>query len=82
MPTVARRNDGWRSQAACRDLDVRMFYPDTGKRSGPAVAVCAGCVVRAACLEHALTAGESHGVWGGKSEDERRAIRRARKAAS
>lgn len=72
----------WRDLAACQSLDVRMFYPDTGKGARPAQRVCASCPVRAACLEHALDVGERHGVWGGATEDERRAIRRTRRAAS
>ncbi|MDU5073367.1 MAG: WhiB family transcriptional regulator, partial [Cutibacterium avidum] len=38
--------------------------------------VCARCEVRAECLAWALEAGQDHGVWGGMSEDERRAIKR------
>ena len=79
---MARPAQGWAAQAACRGLDVRPFYPDSGNRSAPALRVCSDCVVRAACLEHALTVGERHGVWGGKSEDERRAISQTRRAAS
>lgn len=33
---------------------------------------CARCPVQAECLDWALRAGEWHGVWGGKSADERR----------
>ena len=51
--------------------------------TGPALAqieeakkVCARCEVRAECLAWALEAGQDHGVWGGMSEDERRAIKR------
>lgn len=72
----------WRDAAACRDSDVNLFYPPTGKTAGPAQRVCSGCIVRAACLEHALNVGEAHGVWGGKTEEERRAIRRRRREAS
>ncbi len=79
---MARPAQGWRAQAACRGLDVRLFYPDSGTHSAPALRVCASCPVRAACLEHALDAGECHGVWGGKTEDERRALRRQRREAS
>ena len=74
--------DSWRDLAACAGLDVRLFYPDTGKRSTAALTVCSGCWVRGDCLEYALARDEAHGVWGGKTEDERRAIRRARRAAS
>jgi len=32
------------------------------------------CAIRRRCLEYALDTGQGHGVWGGTSEDERRAI--------
>ena len=81
-PTATGEARSWRDGAECRGLDVRLFYPDSGKGSGPAQRVCASCPVRAACLEHALEVGEPHGVWGGATEDERRAIRRQRRTAS
>jgi len=53
--------------------------------SGPAAsqiaaakAVCQRCDVRLACLEWAMATGQDAGVWGGLSEEERRALRRAR----
>jgi WhiB family redox-sensing transcriptional regulator len=71
----------WRNRAACLDEDPELFFP-VGS-TGPAVeqterakAVCAGCDVITQCLEWALTTGQDAGVWGGKTEDERRALRR------
>lgn len=71
----------WRHYAACRDHDPELFFP-IGV-TGPAMdqlaeakAVCDGCPVRCLCLEWAVLAGVDHGVWGGMSEDERRALRR------
>jgi WhiB family redox-sensing transcriptional regulator len=40
--------------------------------------VCRGCVVSNECLEYAIENGERFGIWGGKSERERRRLRRAR----
>ena len=37
------------------------------------------CEVRTECLEWAMVTGQDAGVWGGLSEDERRALRRARR---
>ncbi len=72
----------WRGDAACRGLDPDLFFP-VGT-AGPALGqinrakrVCAGCPVRARCLDWALVTGQDAGVWGGTSEDERRALRRA-----
>jgi WhiB family redox-sensing transcriptional regulator len=74
----------WRNQAACLDLDPELWFP-VGT-TGPAVeqterakAVCAGCPVTAHCLAWALETGQSDGIWGGKTADERRALRRARR---
>ncbi len=66
---------------ACRDEDPELFFP-VGN-SGPALAqiadaklVCARCPVTADCLSWALSSGQDTGVWGGMSEDERRALKR------
>ncbi|GBL23139.1 transcriptional regulator WhiB1 [Clavibacter sp.] len=34
------------------------------------------CIVRQDCLQWALESGQDSGVWGGLSEDERRAMKR------
>ncbi|MFC5290975.1 WhiB family transcriptional regulator [Actinokineospora guangxiensis] len=71
----------WRHRAACRDEDPELFFP-VGT-SGPALsqvaeakAVCTRCPVTASCLAWALDSGQDAGVWGGMSEDERRALKR------
>lgn len=38
--------------------------------------------MRERCLEWALESGQDHGVWGGMSEDERRALKRRQTAAA
>ncbi|MFD6418460.1 WhiB family transcriptional regulator [Streptomyces sp. NPDC060194] len=72
-------------EAACLHEDPELFFP-VGQ-SGPglsdqqrALAVCAGCPVRAACLEWALEIGRPTGVWGGTTEDDREKLRRRRHA--
>lgn len=81
-PSAKAVND-WRESALCRDEDPELFYP-IGE-SGPAIlqieqakAVCYRCPVIEECLEWALGSGEEHGVCGGASESERRALRRER----
>ncbi|GGX01041.1 transcriptional regulator WhiB [Streptomyces malachitofuscus] len=73
--------DNWRNSAACRTEDPDLFFPIG--TSGPALlqteqakGVCRRCPVREQCLEWALETGQSIGVWGGTSEDERRALKR------
>ena len=67
---------------ACRGSDPDVFFPDRGESLEPAKRICAECVVRDECLEHALASGERFGVWGGTSERERRRIRRDRRTAA
>jgi WhiB family transcriptional regulator, redox-sensing transcriptional regulator len=71
----------WRDRSACLDEDPELFFPIGN--TGPAILqieeakqVCRRCEVREQCLEWALEAGQDHGVWGGLSEDERRALKR------
>ena len=76
----------WRDTAACRDTDPDLFFPIG--TTGPALdqiaaakSVCIICDASDLCLEFALTTNQDSGVWGGTSEEERRQIRRARRAA-
>ena len=73
--------EAWRVRAACSTINPDLFFP-VGV-TGPAVdqiaaakAVCAGCDVRAECLDFAITTNQEYGVWGGTSEEERRVLRR------
>ncbi len=78
-PSGASDDDrDWRRDAACRDLDVSVFYhPDNERgydllrRDRDAKAICARCRVRRACLAEALAAPERYGVWGGLTPEER-----------
>ncbi|MEO3810887.1 WhiB family transcriptional regulator [Sphaerisporangium sp. B11E5] len=71
----------WRHRAACRDVDPELFFPIGN--TGPALMqieeakqVCRSCPVIDSCLKWALESGQDAGVWGGLSEDERRALKR------
>jgi hypothetical protein len=70
----------WRSRAACRETDPELFFPEGVQ--GPALQVanrakqiCALCPVRMPCLDWALAYGAAFGIWGGRTEQERRADR-------
>jgi WhiB family redox-sensing transcriptional regulator len=69
---------GWGDRAACRGADLSVFFPARGESAGPARQVCAGCPVRQQCLEFALGHGEVHGIWGGLTVRDRRALRTRR----
>lgn len=71
----------WRHRAACRDEEPELFHP-VGS-TGPALlqieeakAVCRRCSVMEICLAYALEEGIDSGLWGGMSEDERKALKR------
>lgn len=70
----------WRHNAVCRGEDPELFFP-VGN-SGPALAqiakaklVCNRCPVSPSACS-AIESGQDAGVWGGMSEDERRALKR------
>ena len=71
----------WRHAALCRDEDPELFFPigTTGPAAtqvDQAKVVCQRCAVVEPCLTWALETGQDAGVWGGTSEDERRALKR------
>lgn len=72
----------WTERAACLPEDPDLFFPTRGADVNAAKEVCAGCPVRAECLDYALASGQHHGIWGGTSERERRRLRRGRRLAS
>jgi WhiB family redox-sensing transcriptional regulator len=71
----------WRHRALYRDEDPELFFPIGTTGPGlvqieQAKAVCRRCPVVQSCLDWALRSGQDSGVWGGLSEDERRALKR------
>lgn len=52
------------------------LFPERGGDGVKAKAICAGCPVRAECLDYALADVELRGTWGGTSPGERKALRR------
>ncbi|MCW2668576.1 MAG: WhiB family transcriptional regulator, redox-sensing transcriptional regulator [Frankiales bacterium] len=71
----------WRHSALCREQDPELFFPigTTGPAAvqvDEAKAVCRRCPSLEPCLNWALETGQDAGVWGGTSEDERRALKR------
>lgn len=74
----------WRKRAACRGIDVEVFYPlsEDEVDAAQAKAICEVCPVRQACLEHALAHREREGIWGGTTERERRRIVRQRRKSA
>jgi WhiB family redox-sensing transcriptional regulator len=72
----------WRDHAACSPLDPDLFFPVSTKGASltdieAAKRVCRRCPVTTPCLRWALDLGHVSGIWGGTTEEERRALRRA-----
>ncbi|MYQ48757.1 WhiB family transcriptional regulator [Streptomyces sp. SID4985] len=71
----------WQDQAVCQstkynDVDPDIFFPnpdETGKIAA-ATALCGQCPVRRTCLDAALETGDSHGIRGGMTEEERQPL--------
>jgi WhiB family transcriptional regulator, redox-sensing transcriptional regulator len=74
LAVPARFAARWRELAACRGTDLEVFFPGRGESAGPARQVCATCPVSQPCLDYAITNRISHGIWGGLTGRERRAL--------
>lgn len=68
----------WQDDGLCRKGRRELFFEEDrergirrSRREANAKRICAACPVRAACLEHALSAGEEYGIWGGLNAAER-----------
>lgn len=85
LPTTS---EGFRIKAACNSVAnhgnvTHLFFAplatkestlEKQNREAAAKQICARCVVRQACLEYSLAEREQIGIWGGKTERERREI--------
>jgi WhiB family redox-sensing transcriptional regulator len=68
------------NEGKCKAAPPETFFPSDGLGVIRAQRICAKCPVQTPCLEYALANHIDHGVWGGKSERERRRILRARRS--
>jgi len=64
--------------AACAETDPDAFFPEKGGATRAAKRICSGCEIRDACLQWSLDNREPGGMWGGVSENQRRALLRER----
>ncbi len=72
----------WQEKAACRGPLGAVFFPppiterkrEKLAREAKAKDICRDCPVLVECRRYALSIREPHGVWGGLSEQERRAL--------
>ena len=76
----------WRDAAACRNADPELFFPvgttgDALEDTEAAIALCRRCPVREECLEYAMATNQRDGIWGARTEEDRRRMRSAWVAA-
>ena len=79
-------NPSWQDEAECWGEDTGLFFApnyfekraEKDAREAEAKVLCARCPVREDCLAYALRMHETHGVWGGLNELERRQLLRRR----
>ncbi|MGH9044395.1 MAG: WhiB family transcriptional regulator [Acidimicrobiales bacterium] len=72
--------ESWQSGAACRGPQSKVFFPpprperkeEKLARESRAKAICAQCRVCPDCLDYAIRIRETHGIWGGLNEVERK----------
>lgn len=72
VDAVIVNHQPWTAEALCAQVDPEFFFPEQGGSTKEAKAICARCEVAQECLQMALDTDERFGVYGGKSERERR----------
>lgn len=72
----------WQDLGLCKESDPEAFFPEKGGSTKQAKDVCKRCPVIEKCLQYALANDERFGIWGGKSETERRKILKEREEAA
>lgn len=69
------QNYSWFADALCKGMNPNIFFPERGVSVNPAKKICSKCTVTHECLKYAIDNRIKEGIWGGKSERQRRAIR-------
>ncbi len=80
LPAIVPLFPEWYDEAACTGVETDAFFPEVGGTKAITREFCDECPVREECLQYALD-NHMHGIWGGTSTAERRAMRRRAAAA-
>lgn len=68
----------WQQQGACFGKGNTLWFPPRGTptaKIAEAKRICQTCPIKQKCLDYALWHGDRAGIWGGKTEKERRNLR-------
>jgi WhiB family redox-sensing transcriptional regulator len=78
------KKEEWEHYALCYGMDQSLFFPENSPgrdaRIYSAKQVCARCPVKRECLDTALDDPKLVGIWGGRTEQERKDMRRVKAA--
>ena len=69
-------SESWMAYGKCVDEPLDVFFPNDGVGVEKAKKVCQECLVQETCLAYALCNRIKYGVWGGRSERQRRRMLR------
>jgi hypothetical protein len=80
-PTTASRRSAsidadlrWQDDAYCLGGDTEIFFPEKGGSAREARKMCDKCKVKEQCVDYAVRHKLHFGIWGGRSENERRGM--------
>lgn len=68
-------SEEWKLDGLCRQVDPELWFPEKSSLASDAKKVCKNCPVIDQCLDYALRHNEKHGVWGGKTANQRKKLR-------
>lgn len=79
--TGPRRDRLWTFEAACREVDPEIFFPQKAYEEAPARRICRHCPVALACLKDALAQpSDVEGIWGNTNKRQRKRLRAGKPA--
>ncbi|WP_233514799.1 WhiB family transcriptional regulator [Micromonospora sp. LHW51205] len=68
--------EAWMAEGICRQVDGDLWFPEKGGSPRAAKAICFRCPVQEPCLRYALDHDDRFGIYGGKTSEERRELKR------
>lgn len=71
-------NTDWQKAGSCYGRGTQLWFPPRGTPTAKIVEakrICKTCPIKQQCLDYALWHGDRTGIWGGKTEKERRNLR-------
>lgn len=74
-------DNDWRNRGACITVGGDIWFPNKSDShaADEAIAICGNCPVRNLCLQAGMF--EKHGIWGGKTPEQRKKMKPERDAA-